>query len=188
MTNPRPTAWLLLFLALSPAASAAGWQVEAAASRIAFQPTWEGAPFEGTIPRFEASIDFDPATPERGRFEVTFDMTSADTGDEDMNEGMRMPEWFDTGRFPKARYATESITAAGDSRYLARGKLTLKGVTRPVELPFTWSEKGGKARLRGETTLRRLDFNIGEGDWADDESIGSEVRVLVDLRLDGDGS
>lgn len=175
--------WLLLCMLLPAAASGAAWTVDTAASKVAFVPTWEGAPFEGIIPHFSASIEFDAPAPEKGRFDITFDMRSADTGNEDMNEGMQMPEWFAVERFPEARYVTNAISATGKIEYRAAGQLTLKGVNRPVKLPFTWTQTGNRARLQGETLVKRLDFNIGEGEWASDDSIGLEVRIAVDLRL-----
>lgn len=72
---------------------------------------------------------------------------------------------------------------SGDT-YLARGTLTLRGVTRPVPVRFRFqrSPEGG-ARLDGSTRLRRLDFGVGQGEWTSTEWVGDEVEVQFELRL-----
>ena len=68
--------------------------------------------------------------------------------------------------------------------YLARGTLTLRGVTRPVSVRFRFerSPEGG-ARLDGSARLRRLDFGVGQGEWTSTEWVGDEVEVSFELRL-----
>ena len=67
----------------------------------------------------------------------------------------------------------------------ARGRLTVKGVTR--DLPVTFRVKGPadgrSAPLTGEATIRRLDFGIGQGEWQDTKWLGNDVRVRFDIVL-----
>lgn len=187
MTAPWSVAGPALALALlALPAGAAQWTVDPARSRLGFTATWEGVEFHGVFRRFEARIAFDPADPGAGRFDVAVDVTSVDTESADRDEGMGAPEWLDFARFPRATYVTRAIRGVGGDRYEAEGALTIKGVTRPLTLPFTWTGRDGGAAMQGAVTLRRTDFGVGEGEWASDDPIGIDVHVRVDLTLRGD--
>ena len=92
------------------------------------------------------------------------------------------PDFFNTGDQPEARYQASRFSALGVNRYRAEGTLTLNGKSRPVPLDFTWTA-GTPAVLEGRATLKRLDFGIGEGDWADTDLLPNEVEVITRLEL-----
>ncbi len=169
---------MLPLLLLLPALALGDWRMIPEKSRLAFYPTWEGQPVEGVFHRFQVFLDLDPAHPGTGKLRVEVDVTSADLGSEDVNEAIAGPEWFDFAHFPKAVFVSERILRKGRG-YVAQGRLTLKGVTRPVSVPFAL-ERG---RLRGRVVLRRTDFGIGSGEWAEDATIGFEVEVRYDVAL-----
>jgi polyisoprenoid-binding protein YceI len=94
---------------------------------------------------------------------------------------MAEPDWFDFKTHPLARYQANEFQALSGGEYLANGRLELKGVTHPVPVKFTWQVLDGKVALNGQASIPRLDFGIGEGDWATDEIIG--LLVDVDFKL-----
>jgi polyisoprenoid-binding protein YceI len=177
--------WTCLVCALAaapaPAAAAAhAWSLRDG-GRLGFVASWEGSEFDGVFHKFDANVAFDPADLADSRFDIEVDVTSADTQSSDRDDALGDPEWFDFPHHPKASFVSSSIAAAGDGRYEAKGTLTIKGVSRDITFPFTWQEQNGAAELKGETTLLRTDFHIGEGEWAEDDTIGMKVRVLADL-------
>ena len=159
------------------------WTVEHDASRLAFVATWEDTEFEGEFKRFDARMLFDAERLETSGFAVSVDVSSADTNSADRDDAMAEPEWFFFERYPKATFVTSAIRAVGPERYEAQGVLTIKGMSRSVVLPFTWSVSGDRAKMDGVTLLRRTDFGIGEGEWAAGDTIGLDVKVIVDLSL-----
>jgi polyisoprenoid-binding protein YceI len=173
---------LLLLLSAGPAL-AADWSMDPTKSRLGFAATWEGSEFDGVFRRFDPRIRFDPAAPGEGRFEVTVDVASADTQSADRDEGMAGAEWLDSARHPRATYVTSQIRALGGERYEADGTLTIKGIARPLRLPFTWTQSAGQARMQAAVVVRRTDFDVGIGEWASNDPIGIDVRVTVDLTL-----
>jgi len=159
------------------------WEVDSERSRLGFTATFEGAEFEGEFPLVEAIFRFDPERLSESRFEVRVDITGTDTGSPDLNDGMTLPEWFDSERFPLATFVSSAIEHDADNRYIATGTLTVKGVSRTVVLPFTWENLGNSAVINGRTTLNRIDFRIGEGDWSNDDVIGLNVAIWTQLNL-----
>jgi len=174
----------LFLLALAGGtASAADWKVDMKQSRLGFIATYEKTPFESWFRRYDAMIRFDPAALQKSQFDVTIDISSVDSDSADRDEGMQGREWFDRAAHPQAHFVTTAFTAGKGDQYEATGKLALKGVTREIHLPFSWVATADGARLRSEITLKRTDFNIGSGAWAQDPTIGYEVKVRVDLVL-----
>lgn len=177
-------AWLGLVLGLCLApAQAASWSVDLPASELAFYASWEGIEFKGVFHRYRVDLRFDPRDLAGSGFRVRVELASIDSRSADRDEGMVEPEWLDVPHHPEARFATREIRALGPGRYEASGTLTLKGVRRPLTLPFTWKERDDHAEMAARVTLRRTDFKIGEGEWASGEMIGLDVRVEAHLRL-----
>lgn len=183
LTHPGFIAALTL-VAGEPASACPEWQSVAAESQLHFFAKFEGADAPGTFKRFDVCLELDPAEPVSGRLEVHVDIRSADMDSADLNEAIAEPEWFDTGAFPQARFVSEDIEAAGEANFVARGELELKGVRRPVDVPFVWRELNGAATMSGEVLLERTAFGIGSGAWAEDESIGHEVTVRFSVVLE----
>lgn len=152
-------------------------------SSLGFAATWEGSVFRGVFNRFDVLIKFDPADLAASSFEVRIDVTSARTGSRERDEGMAEPDWFDFAVYPVARYRATDFQSIGGDRFQANGQLELKGVVHPVPVTFSWRELPGKAELAGGASVRRLDFGIGQGDWASDEIIGLLVEVEFSLEL-----
>ena len=181
--------WVLAFVAMLAivvtARSAVGsqWQVQHADSRLGFVATWEDTAFEGVFHNFKADISFDPAEPTVASFNVTVDVTSADTNNRDRDQAMGEPDWFNFSAYPQATFISHSVRATGGSRFEIDGILNIKGIERNFQLPFTWKQEGGRVRMQSEATLTRTDYAIGEGEWAAGDVIGLEVRVVVDLVL-----
>jgi polyisoprenoid-binding protein YceI len=170
----------------APAAAAAQhWSMDPAHSRLTFAAVQAGARFEGRFATFDPQIDFDAAHLSASRFVVTVATGSADTRDKERDETLRGKDFFDATRWPEARFETTAITSSGNGRFEAQGKLTIRDVTRPVRLEFTFTPAadGRTARLTGSTTIQRLDFGVGQGEWADTSWVGNAVDIRFDLAL-----
>ncbi|MEJ8567492.1 YceI family protein [Elongatibacter sediminis] len=161
-----------------------GWRSVATPSRLAFEARYEGAAAPGLFHRFDVCAVFDPRDPVTGTLTVTVDVTSADMDSGDLNQAITEPVWFDSGTHPRARFVSESIEVAENGAFVARGTLRLKGVTRPIDVPFSWQIDGERARLRGALSLQRTEFGIGSGEWSADGPIGHEVNVRYDVSLE----
>ncbi|MEA3191757.1 MAG: hypothetical protein QOD26_90 [Betaproteobacteria bacterium] len=179
-------ALLVLLLIVTLPARAADWRMDAAASRLDFAATFEKTPAPGVFKQFDARLAFDGDTPAGGKLVVTIRTASADMGSADINKAIAGPEWFDFARHPQATFQSSEVRREGE-RYLARGTLTLKGVTRPVDVPFSWNAAGDAATMEGEFTVQRGSFNIGTGEWLATSVIGPDVKVKFRVRLRSGG-
>lgn len=161
------------------ASSSPQWTVDYGASRLGFSATQNGAAFEGEFEKFDAKIAFDPEDPADASIDVTIDMTSAATGDKQRDSALPGSDWFKAKEFPTARYVADRVVKNSDGSYVAEGELTMRGMSRPVALPFALAVDGNVATAHGEVTLVRTDFGVGQGEFADDSWVGLEVKVSV---------
>jgi polyisoprenoid-binding protein YceI len=162
-------------------AGGAEWRVVMPESEIAFTARQGERAFTGHFAAWRAEIRFDPNDLAASRAVVVIDLASARTGDRQRDAMLPEPAWFDVARFPEARFETTAIRHLGGNRYLAAADLTIKGITRQVKLPFTLDIEGDVARMAGGLTLRRIEFDIGTGPWAEGKWVGLEVEVGVRL-------
>jgi len=172
----------LLCATLTPA-RAAEWKMDQAASRLEFVASYERTAAPGVFRKFDTRLRFDPDQPESGSLEVTVAVASADMRNADINKAIAGVQWFDFARYPQATFRATEIRRADPDRYLARGTLTLKGMQQAIEVPFSWSQDAGAARMRGELVVGRAAFGIGTGEWATTNVIGPDVTIRFDVRF-----
>lgn len=175
---------LMVGLTIAGPAAAATWRIDHDNSRLGFTATQSGAEFSGVFQRFQAEMRFDPDDLDNAGFDVTVDVTSFDSNSRDRDQTVAGKEWFWFKRFPEARFVTTAFRRTGPQAFEADGDLTIKGIGQSITLPFTWTIDGDVARMDGRVTLVRTRFNVGEGEWSDGDTVGKQVDVHVDLKLD----
>jgi len=168
------------------AAAVTHYVLDAAKSSLEFTFVQAGAQNKGRFKRFQVAFDFAAENLAASRLDVTVDINSVDTGDEERDETLRGADLFAVAKFPQAHFAASQInrTASG---YEAVGKLTIRGVTHDARVPFafrTATENGAAVGyMTGKTSVRRLDYGVGQGDWKATDQLGNDVGVSFALRL-----
>lgn len=157
--------------------------VDLAKSQIAFGFKQENVPGEGKFRKFGAQVTFDAAKPEATRANIEVDVTSVDLGDAGWNNDIQGASWFNAKQFPKASFVASGAKAVAGGRFEAPAKFTLKGVTRDVVASFTAKPDAGGTLLEGSVPLKRVDFKIGDGPWADTSVVANEVAVRFRIYL-----
>lgn len=170
-------------LALPGLAVAAVLKVDPAKSTVSATFKQLGVPVEAKFNRFVAQIDFNPSAPETSKASVEMDVTSFDLGDPDYNREVLKKDWFNAAQFPKATFVSRSIKpsagAPAGTRYDVAGPLTIKGKTTDVQFPMTLKKDGAQQVFEGTLPIKRLAYNIGEGEWKDTSIVHDEVLVKI---------
>ena len=179
----RRTVSLLVSTLAASVALADEWRKQDQ-GELLFEPTWEGEMVPGRFTGFDVSLDTGEGGVTGATLEVTVNLGSADMDDPDINEAIAGSEWFDIGRFPVATYKSDSIETDPDGGHVAKGHLDLKGVRLPVTVPFQWTESNDRAEMSGEVVIDRTRFSVGSGEWANDDPIGTAVRVRFSVALE----
>ena len=142
-------------------------QVNQAASKISFTYNQFSSRVYGTFEKFEASLDFDTTNPAAAHASLTIQLDSINAGSSDANAELQKPAWFDSAAYPVATFESTGVKAQGDDKYTIAGKLTLRGVTREVEVPVHLKAEKAVGIFDGQLTLKRSDFKVGDGEYAD---------------------
>jgi len=168
-------------LALCAVVIAQAQPVDLGKSSLTFGFKQENVPGEGRFKRFSADVSFDPAKPQATRAVIDVDTTSIDLGDPQWSNDVQAPSWFATKANPRANVTATTAKPLGGGRFEASGKLTLKGVTRDVVATFTTKPDPAGLWIEGAVPVRRTEFRIGEGTWADTSVVADEVQIRFKL-------
>jgi polyisoprenoid-binding protein YceI len=154
------------------------WRIDSSRSRVEFRVRHFGvATVRGRFESFSGRVE----AGEGGlRVDGRVDVASVETGHGIRDSRLRT-EFFDAERHPAIVLHADS---SGELPRL-RGELTIRGVTRPVELAVSVDARGDVARMRAVTTIRRSDFGL-EWDALRDAGrvlVADEVRLRADVVL-----
>jgi polyisoprenoid-binding protein YceI len=173
---------LSLIVALAPAISiAAPLTVDLPKSEVAFVSTQMGVPVDGKFRKFAAQVDFDAKKPEAAKVKLDVDIASIDAGSAEANGEVVGKNWLAAARFPQATFVSSAVKSTGPNRYEVTGQMTIKGKTLPLTAPFTVRTQGTSQVFEGTFVMKRGDFAIGEGPWADPETVANEIKVKFRL-------
>lgn len=154
------------------------WDILAEGSHIRFTAQQEGADFTGSFAEFTGEIAFDPDAPETGSVSISIPLSGVDAGSKDRNSTLPAKVWFSTKAFPSAVFTSDQISRDGEG-YLAKGSLTQKGKSAPVELPFTLEIDGDRAVMNGTVTIDRTIWDVGSSPWDTDEWVSRSVTLDI---------
>jgi polyisoprenoid-binding protein YceI len=160
-------------------------QLVAAGSEIGFTTRQMGVPVDGKFGKFSAQIALDPKKPESGNVAFTIDTGSARFGSAELDAEVPKPTWLNVPRFPQATFQSSAVKAAGPGRFEVAGKLNIKGSVRDIVVPVSVTQAGGTSTATGAFTIKRLDFKVGEAEWADTSMLANDVQVRFKLVLTG---
>ncbi|MCC7248366.1 MAG: polyisoprenoid-binding protein [Lysobacter sp.] len=151
---------------------------QAPGSTLGFSGKYQGEAFNGTFPGFVTKFSFDPKQLASAKLDVTIPLATATTRNADYDGELRGNSFFNSKQFPQARFTATKFRSLGGNKYAADGTLSLRGVSKPVVLTFTWTP-GTKPILAGSAVVKRLDFGVGGGEWADTGTIPNDIKVTT---------
>lgn len=146
------TALLLISASAFTVWKAPGWKIGEEYS-IRFT---SGHP-DGIFRGLKGDIAFDAKNPKAGKFDVTVDVTTINTGNGMQNTHAKGAQWFDAEKYPVIRFTSTSVAAAGGG-YRVTGILDMHGVKKEISFPFTFRNNV----FAGSFEVNRNDFGIGE--------------------------
>ena len=136
-----------------------------------------GVAVAGKFNTFSADISVNPSKPETGTARISIDLNGLDAGSAEANEELGNKSWFDSKRYPVARFVSSRVVSLGNERYEALGAMTIKGKVLSVKAPFTLKRLAGALVVEGSFPIKRLDYGIGTGIWSDTSVVADEVTI-----------
>jgi polyisoprenoid-binding protein YceI len=136
----------------------------------------------GFFERFDGDVHVDPENLENSVLRLEIEAASINTRVEQRDNHLRSADFFDAANHPKITFIATKITKVGDRNLRVAGDLTIRGTTKPVEVPlFIVFLRDGRGRFKGEFTINRQDFGVSYNSRAN--PIEDAVTVQVDLNV-----
>lgn len=149
----------------------------------------EAGLFWGRFNALEGSVRWSLEPKDLPTFDVTATVAKVDTGSEKLDSNLQGPNFFNAKEFPTIRFVSKSGAADGDRRWKVRGDLTLRGVTKEVEVDCVATgigegPAGKKAGFECTLTIKRSDFGMKWGIEKPAKALGDEVKLVIALEGD----
>lgn len=151
---------MILFTVIIAMAAAVNWNLNPEQSAVTFKIKNFGRYVDGTFKGMKAKIKFDEKDPSNSNIEASIDVNTIDTGIKKRDKDLKSTGYFDAGAYPEIRFKSKKISKS-DNGYVATGDLTIKDVTRQVDIPFTFDNNGQHGVFKGRLAIDRLDYHVG---------------------------
>ena len=145
-------------------------------SSVTFSVKNFGVRINGSFSGLLGTIDFSTDAPEHTHVEMSVDARSVSTGNEFRDNHLRGEDFFDVSKYPALHFISTVITKEKNGALTMTGQLTMKGITRSVQFPFTATSAASGFIFKAALIINRKDFGVG-----DSAMISDEVQVTVEL-------
>lgn len=181
-TLMKRISWILLFVCIT---ALAGDPVqEVTSSRITFKIKNAGITVDGSFSDLQAEIKFNPKQLDKSVLKASVGVRSIDTGinmrDNDLQEG----KYFDAEKYPRIKMSSRKIKHLEKDRYMGTFDLTIKGVTKQMEIPFTYTQKDNQGKFNAEFKVNRRDFGVGKNSFI----LSDEATVFIEVSVKNGGT
>jgi len=164
------------------------WTLDPVHSRVGFEVAYQAGTFKGEFTETAAELSVDG---EHVSLEGTAKVTSVDVKDENQSAHLQSPEFFDAERYPELRFTATDIRLDGEGKVAVDGEITIKGVTKPVQMTGAVNapmvDSFGKERigLELESAVDRTDFGLN---WnmplpSGGQALGNDVKIVAELQF-----
>ena len=172
-------------------AKAEKWEIDKAHSSIYFDIRHIYSTVRGMFTDFSGTLIFDPDNKDASRVEFSVKVDSINTHITKRDDHLRSNDFFAADTYPLMIFKSTGVRRVKDNRYMLAGNLTVKDVTKSVEIPFVYYGlrenplKAGQmvAGFEAEFTLDRLDYHVGSEKFTDMGVLGKEVYIIVTLEV-----
>ncbi len=168
--------WLgLLLLTALPALSQSAWKVTKPA--VTFTIKNAGLNVDGSFGGFVGTLLFDPARPETAKITATVETATLNTGVGMRDNHLKKTDYFDVAAHPRISLTSVSVEKKGGTTYSGVFDLTLKGTTRRVTMPFTFTQTGNNGTFSGSFSINRQDYKVGKSNLFLSDNVTISISV-----------
>jgi polyisoprenoid-binding protein YceI len=130
-------------------------------SSIVFHIKNLGITIDGTLAGFKGDIKFDPANLAGSTIEASVDVNTLDTDNGTRNDHLKSDSYFDVAKYPAITMKSTAFKHSSGNNYKGTFNLTIKNITKSIEIPFTYTETADSAQFKGNFQIERTDYGVG---------------------------
>ena len=128
-------------------------------SEVSFQIKNTGVTVTGRFTGLKTKLAFDPADLAKSSLEASVDVATIKTGIDKRDRDLLEENYFDAAKYKQIEIRSSKLYKKG-SQYAGLFNVTIKGVTKQVEIPFDFNKTGNEATFKGSFNLNRRDFGV----------------------------
>ena len=168
------------------------WQIDPAHSMIQFSVRHMMiSTVRGQFKEFSGTIDFDENDPSNAVIEVEVQVASIDTGDQQRDEHLRSPDFFDAANFPTMSFKSTRIEKIDANHGRVIGDLTIKGTTNEIVLETEyagvakspWGTTNAGASTSGKLSRKDWDLTWNQALETGGVLVGDEIEIEIELEM-----
>jgi polyisoprenoid-binding protein YceI len=190
--------YALALALLAPALALAGaavYKVDTDHSGVGFTIRHFVSNVPGRFKDFDGTLKYDKQNPAASSVELTVQAASIDTDNDDRDNDLRSPNFFDVAKFPTLTFASTSVKPKDADTLEVTGDLTIHGVTKRVTVPVeilgtVATPRGEKAGFETSFTVNRKDYGIVWNRVLDSGGamLGDDVKINIAIEANKQGA
>lgn len=164
------------------------WKIDKSLSKIEFVATQKSAPTTGEFKNYELKkLTFDPQNPSEAEVEIEIDTSSISLSNTLVEQTLKSSSWFDVADYPRAVFKAQNFEKLAGDNYKLNGELTIKNITRALQVSLAIETRNETStnphsiKAAGNATISRLNYQIGQGEWASTETLNDEVVLKINI-------
>lgn len=187
--------WITVVLSFAfylPAGAQTKWTIDASHSNIQFTVShMVVAEVTGRFKEFSGTVTASKDDFSDGKAQVTIKVNSIDTDNTKRDEHLKSADFFDSEKYPEMTFTSTGVRIASGNKYIITGNLTMKGVTRSIELDAVYRGQvkdpwgGTRAGWKAKSSLDRFDYGLtwNKAIEAGGLVVGREINLDFNIEL-----
>ena len=147
-------------------------------SSITFKIKNMGIATSGSFTRLTAAINFDKDHLNTSSIEAVVDAKSINSDNTMRDNHLKGEEYFDVEKYPEIKLKSVSFSRKNNENFIGVFNLTIKDKTKPVKIPFSYTENNTDGIFKGSFDLNRLDFAVGGKSMV----LANEATVFIEVK------
>ena len=168
---------ILLLICITAAAGDPGKEVKS--HKVTFKIKNAGITVDGSFSDLQADIKFNPKDLDKSVLKASLGVASINTGIKKRDKDLQMRKYFDVEKYPRMKMTSRKIKHVEKNKYNGTFDLTIKGVTKQVEIPFTYTGKENEGTFSAEFTVNRRDYGVGSKSLILSDQATVSIEVVV---------
>tara|TARA_R110002124_G_scaffold102597_3_gene250813 strand:- start:288 stop:833 length:546 start_codon:yes stop_codon:yes gene_type:complete len=134
---------------------------------------------EGSFTDFSGEVFFDINKMENSRFQIKIPVASIDTDNEERDKHLMAEDYFYKDKFPYAVFTSSFVNKTAEG-FDITGKLSVRGESKTITIPFSYTKTSDGYLLKGEYEIDRYDFKIGDkGSFLMGRDVDLEIQCYI---------
>lgn len=150
-------------------------------STITFKIKNAGFYVDGYLKGFEGKVVFAPNALSGSSIEASVKTETINTGNKSRDNHLRKDDYFNAEKYPKISMKSKRIANSQSGDFIGYFDLTIRDVTKEVKIPFTYKENNGVGTFKGNFTINRRDYKVGDNSMVLGDMVIIDVEIEVSL-------